>query len=138
MMAIDETRQLLLDTHALVWAMFDSNRLPRAVHEAFEHPDVKVFVSPVSFYEIEQKRQLGKWTIQPPEEWYPLVLENGANELLLNAVTMLNAARLPWENRDPWDRILMAQAMIKNCALVSADQKMHEHGWPVLWKSPVF
>ena len=113
---------VLLDTHAWVWSLWDDARLTSAAREALARADA-VFVSPISFYEIGQKVRIGKWPeIGPHLPGLPERLrEQGGQVAELTMETALSASQLDWPHRDPFDRLIAATAMLSGVTLLSAD-----------------
>lgn len=114
---------LLLDTHALIWALLEPDRLSQRAREAMEDPVNTLFVSSASAWEISTKHRLGRL----PEasvlvSGYEEHLERlGAVELPITASHALLAGGLDGVHRDPFDRMLAAQAVIEGIPLVSKD-----------------
>jgi PIN domain nuclease of toxin-antitoxin system len=112
---------LLLDTHAWAWLMMRSPRLSRRSIEEVGSAR-EVFVSPISFFEIGQKVRLG-WPEMAPfaSRLSELLLQQGGRIATLTDEICLRAGTLAWVHRDPFDRIIVATAMISNLKLLSAD-----------------
>lgn len=113
---------LLLDTHILLWANDAPERLSREAVAALEDPSNRLLVSPVSVAEIEIKRGLGKLSMA--HTCLTLVSKLGAVWLDLTAVHAMGLRALPSIHADPFDRLLIAQAIAEGCTLVSADRKV--------------
>jgi PIN domain nuclease of toxin-antitoxin system len=113
---------LLLDTHAWAWLMMGSPRLSRRSIEEVSSAR-EVFVSPISFFEIGQKVRLGKWPEMEPfaSRLSEFLLQQGGRIATLTDEICLRAGTLAWVHRDPFDRIIVATAMISNLKLLSAD-----------------
>lgn len=124
--------KLLLDTHAVLWSLVDSPRLSARVRTALQDPSVQVTVSAVSTYELAFKVALGK--LPPlPAPLADLARAQGFELLPVNHRHAALAAGLPLANRDPWDRILVAQSGAEGALLVSADGAMSALGAAVFW-----
>lgn len=115
---------LLVDTHVLLWAMSDPGRLSSAAEEALADIDATLHVSTASAWEIATKHRLGKL---PQAE--SLLLEYARNlerwfafSLPVDEADALLAGALAWEHRDPFDRMIAAQAIRRGWPLVSGDQ----------------
>lgn len=113
---------LLLDTHVLLWANERPERLSRQAVEALENPSNRLLVSSVSVAEIEIKRRLGKLSLE--HSCQTLVSRLDAAWLDLTAAHAMGLRALPMLHADPFDRLLMAQAISLGCPLVTADQKI--------------
>ena len=122
---------LLLDTHALLWWLADDLQLPVAAREAIRDPRGLVHVSAVSAWEITVKRALGKLEI--PDEWVSAVDSEGFKRLEITWAHVLEVGELPDVHRDPFDRLLVAQARIEGMTLVTGDERMASYGTPILW-----
>ncbi|MGF1641463.1 MAG: type II toxin-antitoxin system VapC family toxin [Rhodospirillales bacterium] len=125
--------KLLLDTHAVLWWLAGDRRLSRGAAAAIADPDNAVFVSVVSGYEIGLKVRRGNLTTAIPRE-FPLYLDRaGIPALALDMGHMIEGALLAWDHRDPWDRLLAAQARLHGCTLVSVDPIFDALGLARLW-----
>jgi PIN domain nuclease of toxin-antitoxin system len=113
---------LLLDTHAWVWSLMESHRLPPLAAKAIETA-TQVLVSPISFFEIAQKVRVGKWPEMVPyvAQLPALLGEQGSYTADFTSEIALLAGSLDWRHRDPFDRFLAATALKSQIALVSAD-----------------
>jgi PIN domain nuclease of toxin-antitoxin system len=126
---------LLLDTQSLAWWISVDPKLSSIARKAIEDFDNAVFVSAVSIYGISRKCRIGKW----PEiarflTAYENVVENeGFKFLELNARAAHLAGGLPSEHRDPFDRMIVAQALVGQMTLITKDLAMRELGAPTLW-----
>lgn len=120
--------KLLLDTHALVW--WDSGTLPRPVARRIESAEV-VFVSAVVAWEIAIKSTLGRIVAKAPVE---TVLDDyGFLELPVLIRHADRVRTLPSHHRDPFDRLLVAQALAEDLVIVSADPLLRKYAAPVVW-----
>jgi len=111
---------LLLDTHAYLWWLSDSSRLGRLARHSIADPEALVFVSAASIWEAAVKSHLGRLDVEAAD----LVAEIGANdfeELPISASHAQRAGSLPPHHRDPFDRMLVAQAQSESLRLVSRD-----------------
>lgn len=113
---------LLLDTHVVLWANEAPERLSAEAVVALEDPANDLLVSSVSVAEIEIKRRIGKLAMQHSCE--TLRAQLGAVWLDLTAAHAMGLRTLPDLHADPFDRLLIAQAMTEECALVTADEKV--------------
>lgn len=122
--------ELLVDTHVLIWGMAQPDRLSTAAADALSDSDVAVLVSAASAWELATKVRIGKL---PGGE--SLVLDYARNlerwlarELPVSSADALLAGTLSWTHRDPFDRMLVAQALRRGCALVSSDRVFDQVG----------
>jgi PIN domain nuclease of toxin-antitoxin system len=124
--------QFLLDTHALLWAFEGSQELSARVLDILNDPDHTIFVSPISAYEIAFKVNIGKLKALP-QSFSTLVTESDFAVLPLTSEHFERAGHLPLLNRDPWDRLLSAQALIEDMPLISRDTRMTGLGAKIVW-----
>jgi PIN domain nuclease of toxin-antitoxin system len=124
----------LLDTHSLLWWWTDADRLSGAARAAIEG-DERIVVSTASIWEIAIKTASGKLeTIEDFQRDYrPLMTRNDFEALAMTDDHALLAAFLPGRHRDPFDRMLAAQAMIEDLTLVSRDPRLADFGCRLLW-----
>jgi len=122
--------QLLLDTHVFIWWRTDSPRLSDVVRETIGSADT-VFVSAASAWEVAIKASLGK--IRLPESFSSGVRASGFEQLFVRFTHAEAVAQLPHHHRDPFDRILVAQAAVEGLALVTHDPKLHEYDVEIVW-----
>ena len=113
---------MLLDTHAIAWALRDDPALSEGARRAIAEADA-VLVSPISLYEIGQKVRLGRWPEMAPHvETLPERLaEDGALVAPFTPQIALHASLLDWDHRDPFDRLLAATAESIGALFVSRD-----------------
>ena len=112
--------RLLLDSHAVYWWMTGSVRLSETARELMFDDANTLLVSAVSIYEIELKAKRGRVDL-PPQELRAALGRNAVEELAITHNHAEYAAHLEWDHRDPWDRLLAAQALLESCVLVSVD-----------------
>ena len=127
--------RLLLDTHALLWWLAGDLRLPVAARAAIDAPDAEVLVSAVTLFEIATKHRLGKLPLEPAvaADLAGTVLAHGFAHLPLDPRSAELAGRLPGPHRDPFDRLLVAQAITADLALVSNEAGFDAYGVRRLW-----
>lgn len=122
--------QLLLDTHVVLWALADDARLGAAAKRAITDGENLVFVSAVSAWEITIKRALGK--LRAPED---LAAQLGLAHFETLSMTVEHASAvgaLPDLHRDPFDRMLVAQARVETLTIVTADPQVRRYDVPTL------
>lgn len=123
--------RLLLDTHAALWLLADDERLSKRAYELLEDSRNEAILSAVVVWEVAIKRSLGK--LAAPDGFADLLLEAGAASLPV-AIDHARAVRtLPWHHRDPFDRLLVAQAQHERVGIISADEQLAEYGVRVEW-----
>ena len=124
---------LLIDTHVLIWWLAAPELLSRRARSAIEDPLNGIYVSAVSGYEIEFKRSRDRLLGQLPHDLEQVVLDQGFMWISITPGDTIVAGRLPLHHRDPWDRLLVAQAMRTRLVVVSADEGLAPYGAPVVW-----
>ena len=113
---------LLLDTNVLLAATLDPVRLPVTVRRQISDPNREILFSAASIWEIAIKRSLQRDGFDfQPEDIHALALETGFSELPVLSVHCPGVARLPWHHRDPFDRLLVAQARAIPAYLLTTD-----------------
>jgi PIN domain nuclease of toxin-antitoxin system len=121
--------RLLLDTHALLWWLAGDEQLARPAHDAIAETQV-VVVSAASAWEIGIKQAIGK--LSGPDDLQAEIATNGFTPLDVSVGHALAAARLPPHHDDPFDRMLIAQALAEGLTLVSRDSRFGSYGVPLL------
>jgi PIN domain nuclease of toxin-antitoxin system len=121
---------LLLDSHALLWALHDPGRLRPAAAELIRDPRRAVFFSAASAWELELKAAKGKLTL--PDDWLSAAEATGFLELPVTAAQARASARLPWHHADPFDRVLVAQAREHGLSIATRDPLIPPYGVPVV------
>ena len=116
------TKQLLLDSHTLIWALEGGQRLRFDTYEAINDSDNEIFVSVVSVWELEIKRAYGRF--QFPDNLVQRIDRAGFSELRVTFRHAEIAAGLPLIHRDPFDRMLVAQAQAEGLTLVTDDSQI--------------
>ena len=127
--------RILLDTHALIWWLTDSSRLSKKVHYAIFDPLNEKRVSAATAWEITTKHRLGKL---PGCELIAAdvagaIAHQGFAELPITVADAARAGALPGPHRDPFDRMLIAQALTYNLVLVSNESLFDQYGVYRLW-----
>lgn len=114
--------RLLLDTHLLLWALAEPERLDATTRAALEDPDNEVLFSAASLWEIAIKAKLGRPDFTfVPQQILQAALETGFAELPVRSAAAVLVADLPLHHRDPFDRLLVAQAISEPVRLYTAD-----------------
>jgi len=123
--------RLLIDTHLLLWAANDT--LPDKAIPYFSSEDNELFFSSASIWEVVIKRSLNRSDFQVnPNDLYSGLVNNGYNELAISSYHSLLVAHLPPYHKDPFDRILIAQAMAEGLTLLSSDEDVSQYS-PVVF-----
>jgi PIN domain nuclease of toxin-antitoxin system len=116
----------------LLWWLIDDPQLSAAARGAVGNLGNHVFVSACSGYEIAYKQKLGRLPMFP-ESLLDRVRQERIGTLSISLEHAAAAAALPGPHRDPWDRIMMAQALAERCHVVTLDKVFSEYKIPVLW-----
>ena len=126
--------RLLLDTHAFLFAIAEPDRLPKRLHTWLLDPEVERWVSVVSLWEIAVKVQIGKLNLPLDREFYDLHLRSlGANVLPVDLRHSLTLFGLPLHHRDPFDRLLIAQAVEEGLTIASRDDSFRSYAVETVW-----
>ena len=123
-------QRLILDTHVLVWVYEDDPRLGAAAREVITNPGNQVFVSAASIWEIAIKQATGK--LGGPDNLGAYVERFGFTGLPITLRHAERAGRLPLLHRDPFDRMLVAQAQTENLTLITGDASIARYAVPTL------
>ncbi|MFN7937350.1 MAG: type II toxin-antitoxin system VapC family toxin [Bryobacteraceae bacterium] len=118
--------KILLDTHLILWWLADNPLLSQQARALISDPENTVFLSAVSLWEIWLKMSLDKLRL-PPDFEAKLAAESFEN-LPLTAVHTRHIASLPWHHRDPFDRMLVAQAHSEKLMLLTVDDMVAKYG----------
>ena len=120
--------RILVDTHVLLWAAADPERLPVSFRERLESPENEVLFSAASIWELAIKMQIGRLSLAiTPEELARTARERGFDELPVMAVHAAAVRNLPLHHRDPFDRLLIAQAVHEPARLLSVDRLLGKY-----------
>ena len=124
--------KLLLDTHLLLWAAGDPKRLPKAARVLIEDIENELLFSAASLWEIAIKRSLGRQDFQVDARLMRRgLLDNGYSELPITSERAVNVDLLPPTHKDPFDRVLVAQAMVEGITLLTNDHRLIGYPGPI-------
>jgi PIN domain nuclease of toxin-antitoxin system len=123
--------KLILDTHAALWWLSDDERFGTGAEEQITDQTNQVLLSAAVVWEVAIKRSLGK--LEAPDDLAATLIAGGAQPLPIGLEHAAMVERLPWHHRDPFDRLLIAQATIERAALISADEALHAYDVRVIW-----
>ena len=124
---------ILLDTHTFIWLSEDDQNLPDSLRETIENTD-KVFVSIVSFWEISIKLNIGKISLR--DDFNSIESRFNSTRFILLPISIkdtLQLSQLPMHHKDPFDRILIAQAIHRSLVIASRDTAFDAYGVDRLW-----
>lgn len=127
--------RLLLDTHALLWWLDGDARLSVAARAALDETSNPVFVSAASAWEISTKVRIGRLpgAVDVADRFGEILQEQAFSELPISVEHARRAGLLPGEHRDPFDRMLIAQAQLEDLTLVSNEALFDQFGIKRLW-----
>ena len=125
--------RLLLDTHIFLWLITGDQRLPEIMQRDILNPENEVYLSAISLWEISVKYQLGKLPLpEPPESYLPVQRERHMiASLPLDEASVSQLAKLPSIHRDPFDRILICQALEHRLTIVTVDEMIRAYPVPL-------
>lgn len=123
--------RLLIDTHAALWLLAEDERLSAQADRLLTDPANEVLLSAAAVWEVAIKRSLGK--LDAPDGFAARLLDGGATPLPVTVEHAEAVRALPWHHRDPFDRVLIAQARIEEAALVSSDPRVGLYDVRVAW-----
>jgi PIN domain nuclease of toxin-antitoxin system len=127
--------KVLLDTHAFLWLITGDDRLSENARQTFLNTQNSLFFSAASLWEICIKKSLGKISLK--EGWFQTIQE----EMVINTVQWLpiemthcaEVTELPFHHRDPFDRMLIAQAIVEEMKLMSRDRRLSKYTIELIW-----
>ena len=127
--------RLLLDTHAFLWWLAGNTRLPMSARRAIEDPDNDVIVSAASAWEITTRHRIGKLSeaAAVAQDVAGAIASQGFEELPITVEDAERAGGLPGPHDDPFDRMLIAQAVARRLVLVSIDRVYDKYGVRRVW-----
>lgn len=123
--------KLLLDTHSLLWWLMDQSRLPPGTLIELQKRDNQILVSASVVWEISIKRSLGK--LQSPPDLISVVRKSGFQFLAISELHASATEHLPIIHKDPFDRMLIAQAFVEKATIVTCDANIPLYGVPCLF-----
>ena len=122
---------VLLDTHALIWALENNPRLSAVARRAIEDPDNVVMVSVVSAWEMAIKQRLGRLDV--PSDLEAAIADLRFTPRLVTFADVQRLGSLPYHHRDPFDRMLVAQALEDGIPIVTTDAQLAAYQIQVVW-----
>ena len=124
--------KLLLDTHLLLWTATEPKRLPKAARVLIEDAENELLFSSASLWEITIKSSLGREDFRVDARLLRRgLLDNGYTELPITSEHAVNFGHLPHAHKDPFDRMLVAQATVEGILLLTNDQKLQDYPGPI-------
>lgn len=124
--------KVLLDTHLLLWAAGQPGRLPAKARNLINNPENELLFSPASLWEVAIKRGLGRKDFQVDSRLLRRgLLDNGYTELPIVSDHVVAIESLPLIHKDPFDRILVAQATVEGITLLTTDSVVGQYPGPL-------
>jgi PIN domain nuclease of toxin-antitoxin system len=126
---------VLIDSHVLIWSYFDEQKLNRVAAATLADPANQVLVSAASLWEIAIKISVGKLQLSEPFEDFVQhgVADNGVPIIPIEPRHAAEVIGLPQHHRDPFDRMIVAQALIEKLPVVSSDSVLDKYGIQRIW-----
>jgi PIN domain nuclease of toxin-antitoxin system len=122
-MGIGGVTAILLDTNALLRLVSTPQKVPGSALEVLREPSTELWVSAVSAWEIAIKTRLGRLEGEPLlSAWAEILSDMVINDLPVDAADAILAGRLPWDHKDPFDRMIVAQALRRNLTVATSDE----------------
>lgn len=127
--------RVLLDTHALVWALLDDPKLSNPARTTIAAPENEILISPASLWEIAIKISLGKYSLSEDFTSFmeTRLPQSGFVQLPIHVRHLGVVATLPFHHRDPFDRLIVAQAVVEQVPVVSSDAALDAYPITRLW-----
>ena len=125
----------LLDTHAFLWFISGDSQLPDSIRSKIEDINQPCFISSASLWEITIKQQLGKLTLDISlKELFEYLDRNQIELIQINYEHLLSLSKLPTHHSDPFDRLIIAQAIAEDLILVTKDKGLKKYKVKQQWK----
>jgi PIN domain nuclease of toxin-antitoxin system len=126
---------LLVDTHALIWFITDNNKLPINTRKFIESNDNDCYVSIATFWEIGIKNSIGRLDLNSDlQKIFQIIEESGFDILPITTSHILQNADLELYHQDPFDRIIIAQAIVEKMTIITIDSEFNKYNIPIMWE----
>ncbi|GAB4485287.1 MAG: type II toxin-antitoxin system VapC family toxin [Thermodesulfovibrionales bacterium] len=125
----------LLDTHTFLWWILDDPRLPKRIRDVIADGDAELFLSAASCWEIAIKSGLGRISLPSRPETYIArqMSENAISPLAIETGHALHVFSLPMHHRDPFDRMIIAQAQMERLSVITSDPLISQYKVKTIW-----
>ena len=127
--------KILIDTHALLWLITGDKRLSEKSRAYFTNPENDLYFSMASFWEICIKISIGKLKLS--KNWEKIIKEelafNSVKFLAISSEYYVQVTKLPLHHRDPFDRLIIAQAISEQCHVLSIDEHFEQYPIKLIW-----
>ena len=127
--------KFLVDTSIWLWALSEPDRVTKAARDKFATSADELFLSVASVWEVVLKHAKGKLSLpEPPASYVPSRMSFlGIHSLAVSQGHVLQVAKLPAHHNDPFDRLLIAQALVEEMTILTADRVFRKYDVPILW-----
>lgn len=123
----------LVDTHVLIWLAVESPRLSEGVRDLLTDPDNTIYFSAIAIFEIAVKQQLSKINFKVDASAIRrMMIDKGYVELVVDGIHAAFVGTMPLLHKDPFDRLLVAQANVEGITLITADERIARYPGPIL------
>jgi PIN domain nuclease of toxin-antitoxin system len=128
--------QLLLDAHAVLWALYEPKRIPSSLAATLESPASELYVSDASIWELLDKAAKGRLPLagREPKIILQRVSELGLRVVAITQEDIVASVSLPQHHGDPFDRMIVAQAQRRGFTVVTVDRRIGDYPVPILWE----
>ena len=123
--------RLLVDTHAALWLLGEDSRLSSSADQMLTDASNEILLSAAVVWEVAIKQSLGK--LDAPDGFAEMLLDAGALPLAVSIDHARAVRALPWHHRDPFDRLLIVQAVLEDAVLLSSDDRLRAYDVRVAW-----
>ncbi len=125
----------LLDTHAFLWFVSGDKKIPKSVKDIISNINESCYLSAASLWEITIKLQIGKLKLGIPlNELFEFVTRNQIEVIPINFEHLITLAELPKNHTDPFDRIIISQAIVENLEIITKDKEFKKYDTKIKWK----
>jgi PIN domain nuclease of toxin-antitoxin system len=122
----------LLDTHTLIWFVNENTKLPQKVRDLIEFSD-NCFISPINKWEIAIKKSIGKLNLENSMiKLFELINSKNFNIVDISEIHSIKVSELPFHHRDPFDRMLISQAITEDMTIITRDEKFKMYDVQIL------
>ncbi|MBI1286427.1 MAG: PIN domain-containing protein [Flavobacteriales bacterium] len=127
--------RLLLDTHTVIWFITNSTELPKGIKKLIENPLNECLLSHASLWEMAIKFSLGKLELRSElKEIFEIIKKSGIEILPINEQHLIKISELPFHHRDPFDRLIIAQALTEGILILSKDSQFKKYDAELRWQ----
>lgn len=126
---------ILLDTHVVIWFITDDPKLPVASKKFIENPNNNCFVSVATYWEMSIKYSLDRLDLQNSlDRIFEIIEESGFELLPITSSHILTTSKLAFHHRDPFDRMIIGQALHEGMKIMSADAQFENYSSEIIWE----